>query len=87
MYSSGIIPSSLVLVLFLHVPAGVLPKSFSLIRLLSRSNRSGFIVYLIPSTFDSRHSHCSSLILECSRSFASSLEFLFHLIFSLLSRS
>ena len=27
---------------------GVLPNSFSLIRFLSRSNRSGFLFYLIP---------------------------------------
>ena len=43
-------------------------------------NRSAFIVYLIPCAFDSRHSPHSSLILECSRFFASSLEFLLHLI-------
>ena len=53
---------------------------FSLIRFLSRSNQSGFIVYLIPWAFDSRHSRRSSLLLECSRFFASSLEFLFQLI-------
>ena len=53
---------------------------FSLIRFLSRSNQSGFIVYLIPWAFDSRHSRRSSFLLECSRFFASSLEFLFHLI-------
>ena len=53
---------------------------FSLIRFLSCSNRSGFIVYLIPWAFDSRHSRCSSLLLKCSQFFASSLEFLFHLI-------
>ena len=53
---------------------------FSLIRFLSRSNRSGFIVYIIPWAFDSRHSRRSSLLLECSRFFASSLEFSFHLI-------
>ena len=61
---------------------------FSLIRFLSCSNRSGFIVYLIPWAFDSRHSRRSSLLLECSRFFVASLEFLFHLIpFSLPSRS
>ena len=59
---------------------GVLPNSFSLIRFLSRSNRSGFLVYLIPWAFDSRHSLRSSFLLECSWFFASSLEFLFHLI-------
>ena len=53
---------------------------FSLIRFLSRSNRSGFIVYLILWAFNSRHSRRSSLLLECSRFFASSLKFLFHLI-------
>ena len=53
---------------------------FNLIRFLSCSNRSGFIVYLIPWAFDSRHSHCSSLLLECYRFFASSFAFLFHLI-------
>ena len=53
---------------------------FSLIRFLSHSNRSGVIVYLISWAFDSRHSRRSSLLLECSRFFASSLEFLFHLI-------
>ena len=53
---------------------------FSLIRFLSRSNRSGFIVYPIPRAFDSCHSRRSSLLLECSRFFASSLEFWFHLI-------
>ena len=59
---------------------------FSLIRFLSRSNRSGFIVYLIPWAFDSRHSHRSSLLLECSRFFSSSLEFLLHLfLFSSVS--
>ena len=52
---------------------------FSLICFLSRSIRSDFIVYLIPSACDSRHSCRSSLLLECSRFFASSLEFLFHL--------
>ena len=49
---------------------------FSLIRFLSHFNRSDFIVYLIPQAFDSR---CSSLLLECTRFFASSHEFLFHL--------
>ena len=39
MSSSSIIPSSQARVLFLHVSAGVLPKSFSLIRFLYRSNR------------------------------------------------
>ena len=53
---------------------------FSLIRFLSRSNRSGFVVYLILWVFDSRHSRRSSLLLESSQFFASSLEFLFHLI-------
>ena len=53
---------------------------FSLIHFLSRSNRSGFIVYLILWAFDSCHSHRSSLLLECSRFFASSFEFLLHLI-------
>ena len=53
---------------------------FSLIHFLSHSNRRGFIVYLISWDFDSRHSRRFSLILECSRFFASSLEFLFHLI-------
>ena len=61
---------------------------FSLIRFLSRSNRCAFIVYLIPWAFNSRHSRRSSLLLECSRFFASSLQFLLHLIpFSLPSRS
>ena len=46
---------------------------FSLIRFLSCSNRSGFIVDLILWAFDSRHSRRSSLLLECSRFFASSL--------------
>ena len=55
-------------------------NSFALIPFLSYSNRSHFIVYLIPWAFDSRHSRRSSLLLECSRLFASSLEFLFHLI-------
>ena len=53
---------------------------FSLIRFLSCSNQSGFIVYLIPWAFDSHHSRRSSLLLECSRFFVSSLEILFHLI-------
>ena len=53
---------------------------FNLIRFLSRSNRSAFIVYLIPWAFDSCHSRRSPLLLKCSRFFASSLEFLFHLI-------
>ena len=48
-------------------------NSFSLICFLSRSNRSGFVVYLILWVFDSRHSRRSSLLLECSRFFASSL--------------
>ena len=39
---------------------------FSLIHFLSRSNRSGFIVYLIPLVFDSRRSRRYSLLLECS---------------------
>ena len=63
-----------------HVQPECCLNPFSLIRFLSRSNRSGFIVYLIPSAFDSRHSRHSSLILECSRFFASSLQFLLHLI-------
>ena len=58
----------------------MLPNSFILIPFLSCSNWSGFRVYLIPWAFDSRHSRRSSLLLECSRFFASSLEFLFHLI-------
>ena len=53
---------------------------FSIISFLSRSNRSGFLVYLIPGAFDSRHSCRSSLLLECSRFYASCLEFLLHLI-------
>ena len=52
---------------------------FSFIRFLSRCNRSAFIVYLIPWAFDSCHSRRSSLLLECSRFFASSLELLLHL--------
>ena len=44
---------------------------------LSRSNWSGFIVYLIPWAFNSRR---SSILLECSWFFASFLQFLFHLI-------
>ena len=48
MSSPSIIPSSQARVLFLHVSAGVLPKSFQSFRFLSRSNRSGFRVYLIP---------------------------------------
>ena len=50
-------------------------NSFALIPFLSYSNRSAFIIYLIPSA--SCH---STLLLECSRFFASSFEFLFHLI-------
>ena len=54
---------------------------FSLIRFLSRSNRSGFIVYLIPWAFDSRNSRRSfffsnaldSLLLLLSSCFTSSL--------------
>ena len=63
-----------------HVQPECFLNPFSLIHFLSRSNRRGFIVYLIPRAFDSRHSRRSSLLLECSRFFAASLEFLFHLI-------
>ena len=63
-----------------HVQPECCINPFSLIRFLFCSNRSGFIVYLIPWAFDSRHSRRSPLLLECSRFFASSLEFLFHLI-------
>ena len=80
MSSSSIIPSSQARVLFLPFSAGVLPKSFQSYSFLILSKRSGFIVYLILWAFDSRHSRRSSLLLECSRFFASSLQFLFHLI-------
>ena len=63
-----------------HVQLEFYLNHFSLIHFLSRSKQSGFIVYLILWAFDSRHSRRSSLLLECSRFFASSLEFLFHLI-------
>ena len=88
MSSSSIIPSSQARVLSSMFQPECCLNPFSLIRFLSRSNRSGFIVYLIPWAFDSRHSRRSSLLLECSQFFASSLEFLFHLIpFPLPSRS
>ena len=80
MSPSNIFPSSQARVLFLHVQPKCCLNPFNRIRFLSRSNRSGFIVYLILRAFDSRHSRRSSLILECSRFFASSLEFLLHLI-------
>ena len=80
MSSSSIIPSSQARVLFFHVQPECCLNPFSLIRFLSRSNQSGFIVYLILWAFDSHLSRRSSLLLECSRFFAPSLEFLFHLI-------
>ena len=63
-----------------HVQPECFLNPFSLIHFLSRSNRSAFRVYLIPWAFDSRHSCRSSFLLECSRFFASSLQFLLHLI-------
>ena len=63
-----------------HVQPECCLNRFSLIRFLSHSNRSGFLVYLIPWAFDSRHSRRSSLLLECCRFFAFPLAFLFNLI-------
>ena len=63
-----------------HVQSECCLNPFSLICFLSRAKQSGFIVYLVPWVFDSRHFRRSPLLLECSRFLASSLEFLFHLI-------
>ena len=80
--SSRQVPSHWVKFMFysFHFQSECCLNPFSIIRFLSRSNRSGSIVYLIPWAFNSRHSRRSSVLLDCSRFFASSLQFLLHLI-------